>query len=152
MKSSIDAAVKERTLGKSLDVALESLAGLLGCVVSDLQLDHDPALENREKLVEMRLGTRGRVIVVPNGAKVLRYFTDAIDPEYLFYRPHATELAGSHDVKTRVRGDNGQLSDNALAKKERRRLRKLDPKRRRAKIAQRKKPWPKRPFPKRKMR
>jgi hypothetical protein len=46
-------------------------------------------------------------------------------------------------------GDRGQLSDNALAKKERRRLQKLDPKRRVAKIAQRKNPWPKRSFPKR---
>ena len=117
VKSSVDAAVKERTLGKSLDIALTSLASLLGCQVSDLQLDHDPALENREKLVEMPDGYRRRTVVVPKGAKVLRYFPDANDQEHLFYRPHAATFAGSHKVKTNVRGDRGQHSDRALAAK-----------------------------------
>lgn len=135
--------VPSRNLGRLLDEQLAALAALLKCEVKDLWLDHDPALENREKLVEMPNGHRRRTVVVPKDAKVLRYFPDANDPEHLFYRPQGTQFAGSHDVKTRIRGDRGQLSDNALAKKERRRLRKLDPNRRHVKIPQRKKPWPK---------
>ena len=140
----VEGATKGRQLGDEVAANLFVLACTLACPVNSLQLDHDPALENREKLVELPNGRRKRVVVVPDGAIVLRYYPDANDPEHLFYRPHGAEFAGSHDVKTRVRGDHGQLSDNALAKKERRRLRKLDPRRRRAKIANRKRPWPKR--------
>ncbi|MDO8534229.1 MAG: hypothetical protein Q7S17_05750 [Xanthobacteraceae bacterium] len=107
-------------LGQMLETLLDRLAAKLGCAVSDLRLDHDPALENRLK-------------VFVKGVHV-DYEPLANDPDYLRYRPHGTQFAGSHDVKTRIRGDNGQLSDNALAKKERRRLRKLDPKRKKAKI------------------
>ena len=127
-----------RALGKLLDSLLSRLAPLLGCEVSDLRLDHTWALENRPKQFK-------------DGIHV-DYYPPANDPEWLAYRPQGTQFAGSHDVKTRIRGDRGQLSDNALAKKERRRQRKLDPNRRRAKIAQRKNPWPKRPFPKRRKR
>ena len=118
-----------RSLSKLLHTKLTALAGLLKCEVSDLRLDHTWALENRPKRFK-------------NGVHV-DYYPPANDPEWLAYRPQGTQFAGSHDVKTRVRGDNGQLSDNALAKKERRRLKKLDPHRRKAKIAQRKNPWPK---------
>jgi hypothetical protein len=120
-------------LGKLLDRLLARLAPLLGCEVKDLRLDHTWALENRPKRFK-------------KGVHV-DYYPPANDPEWLGYRPQGTQFAGSHDVKTRIRGDRGQLSDNALAKKERRRLRKLDPKRRKAKIAQPKNfKWPSRPF------
>ena len=141
-KLTVDHAISHRQAGRHLEFFLEVLADKRGCAISDLQLDHDPALQNREKLVELSTGGRYRVIVVPKDAKVLRYWPDANDPEHLFWRPHGTQFAGSHDVKTRLRGDHGQLSDNALAKKERKRLRKLNPNRRRAKIPQRKNPWP----------
>lgn len=119
---------RRRSLGKLLSEKLVVLADLLKCEVSDLRLDHTWALENRPK-------------VFKNGIHV-DYDPPANDPEWLSYRPHGTQFVGSHDVKTRIRGDRGQLSDNALAKKERRRLRKLDPKRRRVKIANRINPWP----------
>jgi len=145
----VEGATKGRRLGIEVEANLFVLACTLGCPVDSLQLDHDEALENREKLVELPNGRRKRTVVVPDGAIVLRYYPDANDPAHLFYRPHGAEYVGSHDVKTRVRGDHGQLSDNMLAKKERRRQRKLDPKRRRAKIPNRKRPWAKRSFPKR---
>ena len=131
-------AAHPRALGKLLDSLLARLAPLLGCEVSDLRLDHTWALENRPK--RFKAGVH------------VDYYPSANDPEWLGYRPHGTQFAGSHDVKTRIRGDNGQLSDNALAKKERRRQRKLDPKRRKTKIKSRgfqkgpKREWPKRPF------
>ncbi len=93
-------------LGKLLASLLDRLARLLGCDVADLRLDHDPALENRKK-------------VFKKGVHV-DYEPPANDPEHLRYRPHGTQFDGSHDVKTRIRGDHGQLSDNALAKKNRR--------------------------------
>jgi hypothetical protein len=97
--------------GNLLKSRLEQLADLFKCEVSDLRLDHTWALENRAKLFK-------------KGVHV-DYYPSANDPEWLGYRPHGTQFAGSHDVKTRIRGDNGQLSDNALAKKERKRLRKM---------------------------
>jgi hypothetical protein len=68
------------------------------------------------------------------------YEPDANDPEYLVYRPHGAQHAGSHDVKTRIRGEHGQFSDIAMIKRQRRRER---PAKRKAKI-------PSRPFQKRK--
>lgn len=118
------------SLGRLLVTLKARLAELLGCSVSDLRLDHDPALENREKRFN-RAGVH------------VDYVPPANDKDFLRYRPHATTFAGSHDVKTRIRGDHGQLSDNSLAKKERKRRRKLDPSRRVKKIQQRKNPWPK---------
>lgn len=110
-------AVVHRQVGIHRDFFLELLADKLGCPVTDLDLDHDPALENREKLVERPDGRRRRTVVVPKGVKVIRYFPDANDPERLFYRPRGAEHAGSHKIKTNVRGDWGQHSDRAMAAK-----------------------------------
>lgn len=126
--------VPSRSLGKLLAKLLTRLAEQIGCEVSDLRLDHDPALENREKLVEMPNGRRHKTVVVPKGAKVIQYYPDANDPEHLRYRPHAPEFAGSHLIKTNVRGDRGQHSDRALAAKNKRIARNCDPKRKKAKI------------------
>lgn len=84
-----------------------------------LHLDHDPMLAVREKLIELPDGKRIRAVLVPKGGTVLRYFPDANDPEFLIYR-----LADAHDVKTRVRGERGQLSDHALLRREKRRAKK----------------------------
>ena len=137
-RSAIDLRVeslrRERRLGTELKIAKLSLAQQFGCEISDLRLDHTWALENRPKVLDRH-------------GEHVEYTPAANDPEWLAYRPHGTQFAGSHDVKTRIRGDRGQLSDNALAKKERRRLRKLDPKRRKAKIKQRPNfKWASRPF------
>jgi hypothetical protein len=69
------------------------------------QLDHDPALCNRRKI--MRHGS------------FIRYDPDANDPAYLIWRP-----ADEHNIKTRVRGEHGQLSDLAIARKRKRSERK----------------------------
>jgi len=103
-------------LGGFLAEKLADLAKLLGCEVSDLRLDHDPPLGARQRL-------QYSSVVKPN------YIPDANDPEHLNYRPHGPQFAGSHDVKTRIRGDNGQLSDIALIKKNRRIERGPKPKR-----------------------
>lgn len=109
-------APQYRGVGRVLKSALAVLAERLGCQANDLQLDHDPALENREKLVLMPSGRRVRRIVVPAGGQVLRYFPAANDPAFLIYRPkHA------HHIKTNVRGDGAQYPDRVLAKRERRR-------------------------------
>jgi len=52
-----------------------------------------------------------------------RYAPHAHDPDCLRYRPQPPEFAGSHHVKTNVRGEHGQYSDVVLAKRERRRER-----------------------------
>lgn len=116
-KLTVEHAVAHRQVGIHRDFFLELFADKLGCQVADLDLDHDPALENREKLVELPDGRRRRTVVVPKGAKVIRYFPDANDHERLFYRPREPEHAGSHKIKTLVRGDKGQHSDRALAAK-----------------------------------
>jgi hypothetical protein len=136
-------AVAHRQAGLHRDFFLELLADKIGCPVAELELDHDPALENREKLVELSDGRRQRTVIVPKEATVIRYFPDANDPERLFYRPHGPEFAGSHLIKTNVRGDRGQHSDRAMAAKNKNIVKNRDPKRRKAKIAQRKNPWPK---------
>ena len=120
IKLHVDAMRQKRRLGVRLIQAMESLARKLGCEVRDLRLDHDPALENREKLVEMPDGNRLLTIIVPKGARVLRYTPDANDPAFLFYRPHGAQFAGSHLIKTNIRGDRGQHSDRALAAKNKR--------------------------------
>lgn len=69
-------------------------------------LDHDPALENRERIytsLDEHIGYKP----APN------------DPDYLVYREKA-----AHDIKTRVRGEHGQFADNVIAKRERRRKKK----------------------------
>lgn len=97
-----------RLLGK----LLVELAEKLGCAVADLHLDHDPALENREK--------------IKRGGKIIGYRPDELDPDHLAYRPYGTQFAGSHKIKTLVRGDHGQHSDAALARKNKRIAKKMD--------------------------
>lgn len=164
VKATVARSKKSRRLSADRDANLFVLACTLACPVASLDLDHDPALENREKLVEMPDGRRRRVVIAPKGAVVLRYFPDANDPEHLFYRPREHEHGGSHKVKTLVRGDHGQHSDLALNNKLKRIARNRGGKRvakrfptrhlggRAADSARRpespKKRWPKRTFPK----
>lgn len=98
-----------------LDMLLAKLAELLGCAVEDLRLDHDPPLALRP---QERRGLGKKIYYIP----------DANDPEHLNYRPHGAQFAGSHDVKTRIRGEHGQFSDVQLIKRQRRRERKAAPK------------------------
>ena len=84
------------------------------------ELHHRPALVNRHRK--------------RNGD----YDPPANDPNYLVYL-----VDDDHDVETRIRGLHGQHSDLGLARKNKRIARNRDPKRRKAKIAQRKHPWPK---------
>ena len=141
----VDLDVPEKPMQARLDALLGMLAKCMGCEVKDLRLDHEPALALRST------GIR-------NGKSY--YIPDANDPEHLFYRPHGAEFDGSHDIKTRVRGDNGQFSDLALIRREKRRQKKAAgrPKKRwasRGKLstkrfpAGKKKSWPKKSFPKR---
>lgn len=121
--------------GALLEMMLHPLAVQLGCNVSELRLDHEPALALRPLMHKRKTGT-------------VVYKPDANDPEFLFYRPHGAQHAGSHDIKTRIRGDHGQFSDIALIKRQRRRERGPKPKRG-PKIVSRGFPKIKRPFPKR---
>lgn len=129
--SKIMRATHDRAMGRLLDNLLGRLADTMGCAKKDLRLDHQPALALREK-------------VIRDGHHV-GYSPDANDPEHLLYRPHGAQHEGSHDVKTRIRGDRGQYSDVVLIKRQRRRERAPRPK---AKIPNVKRVWPKRPFPK----
>jgi len=82
-------------------------------------LDHDPALCNRRK----RLKTIKHNIFGPK--RITVYSPDANDPKHLIYRIGGKVGDGSpHDIKTRVRGEHGQLSDLAIARKEKRRAKK----------------------------
>lgn len=92
--------------GKALQARLAVLAGLLACEVADLRLDHDPALENREKIRDV-------------DGEILRYVPDELDPLHLIYREKH-----DHHIKTNVRGERGQFADNVIAKRERRREKK----------------------------
>ena len=100
-------AKRERRLRQELDAAEAKLAAKFGCQVAELRRDHDPALALRRKIVNA-------------AGDVLRYVPDANDPNHLFYRPHGAQYDGSHDVKTRIRGEHGQHSDRVLIKKNRR--------------------------------
>lgn len=125
-----------RRFGSLLRDLQNRLANLLTCKVEDLRLDHDPPLALRIKRKKF------------DGKKwITLYSPDANAPACLRYRPHGSQFEGSHDIKTRVRGDHGQFSDLALIRREKKRAKKL-----------KKKPhvwrssstrWPKRPFPKR---
>ena len=126
-EETLQAAKKDRCLGRVLNVWLSEFAQIIGCEVSELRLDHDPPLALRP---QERRGLGRKTYYTP----------DANDPEHLFYRPHGAQHAGSHDVKTRIRGEHGQFSDIAMIKRQRRRER---PAKRKAKI-------PSRPFQKRK--
>lgn len=108
-----------RGCGRRLAFPLTILAERLDCRVEDLALDHNPALENREKLILLPSGRKIRQVVVPKGGQVLRYFPDELDPDHLLYREkHA------HHIKTNVAGDGAQYSDRVLAKRERKRVKK----------------------------
>jgi len=134
-----------RGLGALHARLMDRFAELIGCKPEDLRLDHDPALGLREKTGE---------------GKRTVYKPAANDPEHLIYRPHGAEYEGSHDVKTRIRGERGQFSDVALMKRERRRQKRAEiedsscPVERflksKQKIRSGKTKWPKRSFPKRK--
>lgn len=115
-----------RPLSLRLDFLLTALFRGETC-----HLDHDPALENREQ-VRDRDGV------------VLRYIPDELDPDYLIYREkHA------HHVKTNVRGEHGQYADNVIAKRERKRKKKMDDKAKPKRESRSRKPkWSSRPFPK----
>lgn len=102
---------KGRNLTLLLARLLGQLSELLGCEPGDLWLDHDPALENRQKVFD-------------RDGRHIEYTPRANDPEHLRYRPQPPNLDGSHFIKTYVRGDNGQLSDAALARKEKKRRKK----------------------------
>lgn len=108
--SAIVETVKESadTWSEQLHHLLLYLARALGCEVSELRLDHDPPLALRP---QERRGLSKKVFYTP----------DANDPDHLFYRPHGAQYEGSHDVKTRIRGDHGQYSDIVLIKRQRRR-------------------------------
>lgn len=144
-----------RSLGRLHERLMGELAEMLGCSVEDLRLDHDPPLAARP---QERRGLGRKVYYVP----------DANDPEHLFYRPHGPEHAGSHLIKTNVRGDRGQHPDRVLIKRARKLERSRNGETRRkasgfpkrparvkratdsaAKPGRPKQKWPKRPFPKR---
>lgn len=99
-------AAHHRKHGALLKELLTRLAALLGCEISDLRLDHEPALGVRGK----SFGHHGRFI---------DYIPPANDPNALIYREkHA------HHIKTNVAGDHGQFSDTVLMKRERKRIKK----------------------------
>lgn len=86
-----------------LERQLARLALHLGAPLFErLHLDHDPALENRRK-------------VIRKGVHV-DYDPSANDPNFLIYR-----TKHDHHIKTNVRGDGAQYPDRVLAKRERRR-------------------------------
>lgn len=123
------------TLPDFLARQLTGLASLFGCDVSDLRLDHDPALAAR-----IRRGS-GRATI---------YEPPANSPNHLSYRPHGPEFAGSHLIKTNCRGDHGQHPDRVLIKKMRRIERGPRPKRQpgfKTNPEAPKRRWPSRPFP-----
>ena len=118
---------KGERLPDFLERLLIGLATYMGCPRDQLRLDHEPALENRIK--------------VKHHGKITRYRPPANDPGWLAYRPHAPEYAGSHLIKTNVRGDHGQHSDRALAAKNKNIARNRDPHHQKAKITGRSQ-WP----------
>jgi hypothetical protein len=129
------AVAGKKTAGNRLRAMLPLLAQVFGCEVSELRLDHDPPLAARPRNSQ-GLGLKSR------------YEPDANDPDYLFYRPHGAQHAGSHDVKTRIRGDHGQHPDRVLIKKARR-LTENKPPKRKVKIPSRGFDKVSRPFSKR---
>jgi hypothetical protein len=121
--------------GEMLKLAMFHLAIALKCEVSELRLDHDPPLAARQRL-------QYSGVVRPT------YIPDANDPDHLFYRPHGPQHAGSHLIKTNVRGDHGQHPDRVLIKRARR-LTENKPPKRKVKIKSRGFDKASRPFQKR---
>lgn len=103
-----------KSFQKLLAQSLLELAFQFGCEVRDLRRDHNPALALRKQVWK-----RGDFV---------DYDPPENDPDAMEYRPHGAQFAGSHDVKTRIRGDHGQYSDITLIKRERRRERKKNAK------------------------
>jgi hypothetical protein len=130
-----DLLKRDWTLSRRLEWLLFNIARAIGCGVSELRLDHDPPLGARP-----RRGEGKRTVYTPA----------ANDPKWLSYRPHGVQFEGSHDVKTRIRGDHGQYSDITLIKRQRRRERReLKPGKKASTLVltkRPKKPWPKRKF------
>lgn len=124
-----------KTAGNRLRTMLHLLAHTFGCDPSELRLDHHPPLGARAK---SKWSTTGKTHYIP----------EANDPNFLNYRPHGAQHAGSHLIKTNVRGDHGQHPDRVLIKKARRAesAKSGKPPKRKIKIPSAKKPWPKRPF------
>jgi hypothetical protein len=129
--------VPAKPLARRLKLLLWKVATQLGCEVDELRLDHDPPLGARLQY--------GSIV----SDKEIIYDPDANDPDHLFYRPHGPEHAGSHLIKTNVRGDHGQHPDRVLIKKARR-LTENKPPRRKVKIQSRGFDNVSRPFSKRK--
>ena len=121
--------MEDRHFAHRLGWLLRDLATRLGCEVSELHLDHNPALGAREKVV--RAGVH------------IGYRPHANDPEFLLYRE-----ASAHRLKTNVKGDGAQHPDRVLIKKQRRLERGPKPKRG-PKIQSRGFGQKSRPFPKR---
>lgn len=98
----------DRDAGEADGEYLPRVLGLLSLRLGGgpLQLDHDPALENREK-------------VFRNGEHV-GYRPDANEPDFLIFRTR-----DDHRRKTYVSGDHGQYCDTILAARERNRKRKV---------------------------
>lgn len=127
--AAVNGARQSRTLGRRLVDARNDLATAIGCSPDQLRIDHTWML-------------RVRAYKPRNGKPVASWYTPhAHDPEYLRWRPQGAEYAGSHHVKTFVRGEHGQYSDTALANRERHRERKAAGKTRP------KRKWASRPFP-----
>lgn len=112
---------RKRSLGRLLDEKLAALAELLRCEVTELRLDHDPALAIRKKLYLTPNGGHVWTFEILKEGEVVRYEPDANDPAHLRYRPHAAQHAGSHHVKTNIRGDGAQHPDRVLIKRLRKR-------------------------------
>lgn len=132
-----DLLAPDWSLKRRLEWLMFQIARAIGCEPKDLRFDHDPALALRQAC---------------DGRQGHYYIPDANDPAHIFIRPHGAEFAGSHDVKTRIRGDRGQFSDIALINRERRRIRKKNTKKsgkRKSNFGGKTK-WPKRKFPKKK--
>lgn len=93
---------KRMSLANRLSIALGILFG-----AQTVNLDHTWAL------IDRRYNQRIKRVAD-------RYTPNANDPAYLEWRPKARDATRSHDIKTFVRGDNGQLSDIGLRNKQRR--------------------------------
>lgn len=121
--------LKQRGLGVYLSELLKKLAEQLGCDVSELRLDHAPALALRKR-------------VFRNGLHV-DYVPPCDSPNDLIYRS-----LGAHLVKTNHHGDGAQHPDRVLIKKARRQERGPKPKRTNwpKRKMQGRSQWPKRKF------
>jgi len=118
---------------RNLGVLLSLLAAALGDV---LQLDHDPALILRQYKVDRRK---------PPAAW---YTPNANDPDYLVYRPIRDHLEKTIGRKSDAEKTVTTKGSAQWLKAKFTRLEGRTKRRPKAKIPARKKPWPKRSFPK----